>query len=266
MPATPNNQVLTQGLDSASDRAVFRQIADHLRSAIVSGRLAEGDQLPSEAQMIDHYGVTRMTVRQALNLLKGEGLAVAEHGRGVFVRRRPRVRRLGSDRFARRYREEGKAAFLAEVEATGAKPTVDELIVAEEPLPAEMAERLGLDPKEQAVVRRRRYLIDGYPVEFATSYIPASIASGTAIAEPNSGPGGIYARLEELGHRLDHYDEEVRARMPLPDESRRLSLPSGVPVFQLVRTAYDVDGRPVEVCDTVMSTDAYVLDYRLPAR
>jgi GntR family transcriptional regulator len=92
------------------------------------------------------------------------------------------------------------------------------------------------------------------------------LARGTAITEPNTGPGGIYARLEEMGHRLDHFDEEVRARMPTPDEAQALALPEGVPVFQLVRTAYDTDGMAVEVCDTVMSSDVYQLDYELPAR
>jgi GntR family transcriptional regulator len=257
-------EVLTEQLDPTSDRAVFRQIADHLRRAIASGRVAEGDQLPSETQLGEHYGVSRMTARHALDVLLSEGLIVKEHGRGVFVRRRPRVRRLGSDRFARRHREEGKAAFIAEVEGAGARPTVDEITVAEEAPTDDASALLGLDVGERVIVRRRRYLIDGHPVEFATSYIPASIARGTTIAEPDTGPGGIYRRLEELGHRLDHYDEEIRARMPAPDEARRLLLAPGVPVFHLVRTAWDADGRAVEVCDTVMSAASYVLDYRLP--
>ena len=81
-----------------------------------------------------------------------------------------------------------------------------------------------------------------------------------------AGPGGIYARLEELGHRLDRFDEEVRARMPSPDEVKLLRLASGVPVIHLIRTAYDTEGRAVEVCDTVMAADAYVLAYQLPAQ
>lgn len=89
------------------------------------------------------------------------------------------------------------------------------------------------------------------------------LAHNTPIAEPN--PGGIYARLEELGHRLDHFDEEIHARMPAPDEVRTLQLASGVPVIELTRTAYDTEGRAVEVCATVMAADAYVLAYQLPA-
>ncbi|MYX41347.1 UTRA domain-containing protein [Streptomyces sp. SID89] len=117
----------------------------------------------------------------------------------------------------------------------------------------------------RVLARRRRYLLDGRPVEFAASYLPLDIARGTQIAEPNPGPGGIYARLEELGHRLDHFEEEIRARMPSPDEVRTLRLASGVPVIHLIRTAFDTEGRAVEVCDTVMAADAYVLAYQLPA-
>jgi GntR family transcriptional regulator len=250
-------------LDPVSDRAVFRQIADQLRDAIERERLKEGERLPSEAQLIDHYGVARMTVRNAIHILQTEGLVVAEHGRGVFVRRHPPVRRLASDRFARRHRELGKAAFIAEAEQAGSKPDVDSIVVREERPSAEIVARLGTSRK--VLARRRRYLLDGRPVETATSYIPLDIARGTAIAEPNPGPGGIYARLEDLGHRLDHFDEEVRARMPVPNEAKALLLAPGVPVFHLVRTAYDTDNRPVEVCDTVMAADAYVLSYQLPA-
>jgi GntR family transcriptional regulator len=53
--------------------------------------------------------------------------------------------------------------------------------------------------------------------------------------------------------------------MPTPDEARVLALPPGVPVFRLVRTAFDADGRAVEVCDTIMASDAYLLAYDLPA-
>ncbi|MBD3007090.1 GntR family transcriptional regulator [Streptomyces sp. 5-10] len=250
-------------LDPTSDRAVFRQIADALREAIDKGRFREGDKLPSETELVDHFGVSRMTVRNALSLLQQEGLAVSEHGKGVFVRPRPPVRRLASDRFARRHRDQGKAAFTVEAEAAGSRPEVDSLEVKEERPSPDISARLGSPRK--VLARRRRYLLDGRPVEFATSYLPLDLARNTPIAQPNPGPGGIYARLEEMGHRLDHFDEEIRARMPSPAEVRTLQLASGVPVIHLVRTAYDGEGRAVEVCDTVMAADAYVLAYQLPA-
>lgn len=260
-----STQVLSQAIDPASDRAVYKQIADHLRAAIGRGSLAPGEQLPSEAQLMAHYGVARMTVRNALRLLQDEGRITAQHGRGVYVRARPPVRRLASDRFAARHRKEGKAAFTVEAEQAGAEPRVDMIRVTEERPPAEVADRLTLGSRDRAVVRSRRYLLDGRPVETAVSYVPADLARGTPIAEPNTGPGGIYARLEEQGHTLERFTEEVTARMPSPEESRTLSLPPGVPVFRLVRTAYDTDGRAVEVCDTIMAADAYLLAYELPA-
>jgi GntR family transcriptional regulator len=64
---------------------------------------------------------------------------------------------------------------------------------------------------------------------------------------------------------LERFTEEVHARMPTPDEARVLKLASGIPVFRLIRTAYDMDGRAVEICDTIMAADAYVLNYELPA-
>ncbi|ADI08264.1 regulatory protein KorSA [Streptomyces bingchenggensis BCW-1] len=250
-------------LDPTSDRAVFRQIADRLREAIDKGRFKEGDKLPSETELVEHFGVSRMTVRNALALLQQEGLAVSEHGKGVFVRPRPPVRRLASDRFARRHRDQGKSAFTVEAEAAGSRPEVDSLEVKEERPTQDIAARLGSPRK--VLARRRRYLLDGRPVEFATSYLPLDLARDTPIAQPNPGPGGIYARLEEMGHRLDHFDEEIRARMPSPAEVRTLHLASGVPVIHLIRTAFDAEGRAVEVCDTVMAADAYVLSYQLPA-
>jgi GntR family transcriptional regulator len=123
--------VLTAHIDPASDRAVYKQIADHLRDSIARGRLHEGEQLPSEAQLMEHYGVARMTVRNALRILLDEGITTAEHGRGVYVRSRPPVRRLASDRFAQRHRKEGKAAFLAESEQVAATPLVDMIEVSE---------------------------------------------------------------------------------------------------------------------------------------
>ncbi len=253
-------------LDRQSDRPPFRQIADHLRALIDSGQLQAGDRLPSESDLTGHYGVARMTARQAIQELRTEGRVVAEHGRGVFVRQPAPVRRLASDRFARKHRDAGQAAFLAEAEKAGVRPTVDQIEVTTAVPDESVRERLRLAEGDRVVVRSRRYLADDRPIEVAVSSLPLAIAEGTPITEPNTGPGGIYARLEDAGHTLDHFVEEVTARMPTTDERRRLKLPDGVPVLVVVRTAYDTAGVPVEVCDTVKSAPAYVLEYDFPAR
>ncbi|KRQ24607.1 hypothetical protein BKG82_13235 [Mycobacteroides chelonae] len=79
-------------IDRAEDTPPYRQIAYILRRAIASDQLRPGDQLPSEAKLIAHFGVARMTVRQAIQELRSEGLVVSEHGRGVFVRSMPPIR------------------------------------------------------------------------------------------------------------------------------------------------------------------------------
>ncbi len=253
-------------IDPTADRPVYLQIADRLREAIDSGTFGPGDQLPSERALMDQFLAARGTVRQAIAVVKAEGLVDIEHGRGAFVRRLPPVKRVAHDRFARRHREAGNAAYLAEMAADGRTASVEVLRVAPEEAPTNVAARLKLDPGATVLVRHRRYLADGYPMELATSFVPWELAKGTAMTQENPGPGGIYARLEETGHRLRRFVEEVTARMPTPEEARSLSIGSGVPVIAVARTAVDVDERPVEVCDTVMAADRYVLSYELPAR
>jgi GntR family transcriptional regulator len=252
-------------VDPMSDRPVFQQIADRLRADITAGRLSEGEQLPSERTLMETFGAARGTVRQAVATLREQGLIDTEHGRGAFVRRRPPTRRVAHDRFARANRERGKAAFMAEAEAEGVQPSVDSISVTTEVPPADVAAALGVKNGARVLVRRRRYLSDGEPVETATSYLPLDLAAGTPIADENPGPGGIYARLEESGHRLERFTEEVATRMPLPDELATLRMRPGTPIFTLRRTAYDREGRAVEVCDTVMAGDRFVLSYELPA-
>jgi GntR family transcriptional regulator len=231
--------------------------------AIEMRELPPGSQLPSESALVSQYGVSRVTARRALSVLVTDGLVNAEHGRGWFVRRQPPVRRLSSDRFARRH--EGKAAFTVDMEANQRAFKVDVLHVGQGPVTADAASRLSLQPGAEVAIRRRRYLVDGQPIEYATSYIPLDIASGTPILEPNPGPGGIYARMEDKGFAFERYEEEVTARMPTAEEAQALALPIASPVLHLVRTAV-ASGRSVEVCDTVMDAAAFVLSYSLPAR
>ena len=107
---------MARKIDPTSDRPIYKQIADELRERIVLGKLEPGEKLPSEADLVNEFGVAQGTVRQSLAVLRTEGLIVAEHGRGVFVRSRPKIRRVAHDRFLRAHREAGKAAFLVEAE------------------------------------------------------------------------------------------------------------------------------------------------------
>jgi GntR family transcriptional regulator len=255
---------MANGVDRSSDRPVYRQIADQLRTAITRGEFPPGAKLPSERVLMDRYQTSRVTVRQAIAVLGAEGLIDVEHGRGVFVRSRPPLRRLGRERLGRREREAGKGAFLSDAMAAGREASA-EVEVARGVAPPEVAERLHLSQGDQVLIRRRRMLADGQPVQLATSYLPLQLVEGTQIEQADTGTGGTYARLEELGHRLGRFQEDLSARMPLPDEARALRLGAGVPVIRVVRTAFDEQGAPVEVNEMVLAADRYELTYMLPA-
>jgi GntR family transcriptional regulator len=213
------------------------------------------------------HGTSQGTVRKAVALLRSEGWVVSESGRGVFVRRRQTVLRQGNDRFARKNRKgaRGRAAFDVEMGAHGLTPTTEVVVEGPVPAPAEIAALLGVEDGERVAVRRRRMLADGSPVQLATSYIPWDLAEGTPIVDEDSGPGGIYARIEEGGHRLKEFSEDIAARPAFPEEAAELELDSGMPVILLTRVAYDTDGRAVEVCDCVMAADRWRLNYKFPA-
>lgn len=253
-----------QSIDRASDRPTYKQIADHLRALIAEGKVPPGEALPSESALMAQYGTARGTVRQAINVLKAEGLIQVEHGRGSFVRTSPPSTRLGLERFARRGRERGQPS-VAELQDEERQATAEILGLGRGAAPPEIAARLGLADGAPVLIRRERHLADDKPVELATSYVPWGLAKGTAMVRRDPGPGGIYARLEEGGHGLKRFSEDVASRMPTPAEAQLLELRSGVPVFRLLRTAYDTEGEPVEVCDTVMAADRYILSYELPA-
>lgn len=256
-------------LDRSSDRAIYRQIADDLRTDITAGVHGPGDRLPSESDLVTRYGVNRRTVQHAFALLIAEGLVYSEHGSGRFVQGRPPVRRLASDRFARRHRRAGKAAFTVEMEQAGRAydpvTDVEILDLRTGPAPEPIGARLGLGPEDRVLIRARRYVVEGLPLQVATSYVPLDLAEGTAIMTVDTGPGGIYARIEETGHRLTRITEDLAVEVAAEPVQRLLRLPVGAPVIHLVRTAFAVE-RAVEVCDTYLNATAFELSYELPAR
>jgi len=259
--------MVTDHLDRVGSVPLYAQIADALRADIRSGLYSPGVALPSERKLMDRFGVTRATIRNALAQLRFEGLLTIERGAGAFVRMPSPVRRIvGPDRFLRRDRAKGQAAYLAEMEREERRPEVEIIEVARVKVPGDLAELMSLDADAEVVRRHRRYLASGEPLELATSYIPWTLAKGTAIAKRDTGPGGIYARLEEKGHRIEAYEEQITARMPTPEERVQLQIPEGVPVFRIIRRAFDTNRQVLELCDTIMPADRYVLTYPFEAR
>jgi GntR family transcriptional regulator len=241
----------------------YQRIAAELRAAVEAGRYGPGDRLPGENDLMAEYGVARMTARQALGVLQAEGVAEARKGAGVFVRDFRPIRRRGIERLARTQWGEGRSVWSADI--GDRELVVDAVEVTEEPVPAAVAAVMGLGEDANVCVRRRRFVLEGKPVLLSTSYLPAELVAGTPVTQADTGPGGTYARLAELGRGPVRFREEIRSRMPGQDEAERLALPAGVPVVLIARTAFDADGQVVEVNQMVLDSSAYVLEYDFEA-
>lgn len=242
---------------------VYREIADALRSAIDSGELSDGDRIPGENELMKRHGVARATARQALSVLINEGIAVAVRGSGVYVRAfRPLVRH-GRARLSRDLWGAGRSIW--EADAVERPFATDSVTVAELLAPAHVARALGLGTDEPVVARRRRYRLDGRPMQLAISYLPSALVSGTPVTREDTGPGGIYARLAELGCAPAHFTEEIRVRMPSPDERAQLALAPGTPVLHVMRVALTAGHKAVELNEMTLDGSAYVLRYDFEA-
>lgn len=151
------------------------------------------------------------------------------------------------------------------VDVVNGEPEVQGLRVERVPVDEVIAKRLGIEAGEPVVRRSRHYVLNEKPVMSATSYIPADLADGTQIAEGDTGPGGIYARLKDLGYAPKHLPEEVRSRMPWTSEKELLQMLPGTPVIEITRCAIEEGGRVVEVNVMVLDASNYVLEYIVTA-
>ncbi|MET9951627.1 GntR family transcriptional regulator [Streptomyces sp. NPDC006339] len=252
--------------DQESDRRPkYQRIADELRSAIQSGTFTPGDRLPGENDLMATYDVARMTARQALSVLRDEGLTEARKGAGVFVRSFRPLRRRGIPRLAHDRWGDGRSVWSADIGERSL--VVDQIeVTPETPAGPRVARVLGLgSPDDPVCVRSRRFVLDEKPVLLSVSYLPAGLAEGTAITEPDTGPGGTYARLAERGHRPARFREEIRCRMPTAEESVRLDLGFGTPVILISRTAVTEAGVAVELNEMTLDSASYVLEYDFDA-
>lgn len=243
----------------ASELPLYERIADVVRAAIESGQLGPGARVPGENELMRRYGVHRVTARDALGLLRNSGLVEAVPKVGTFVRRFAPIYRFGSRRLRKERWTSGRTIQTAELGDRAL--AVDMISVEHVTADDRLAHLLEVEPGAALLRRSRRYLVDDKPVQAAVSHLLASVVTGSRITEEDTGPGGTYARLEELGYGPVRWVEELAVRMPTPDETRLLGLGPGTPIVTITRVAYTADDRPIEVNDMTFDASAYVFVY-----
>ncbi|MFD8544938.1 GntR family transcriptional regulator [Streptomyces sp. NPDC059649] len=256
--------------------AAYERIADQLRQSIRAGRLRPGDRLPAESRLAEEFGRSVPTVRDALRVLRDEGLIEKQHGRGNFVRRprtttvRTNLRHQWEKDRARRPLEERARTGATEHE-TGLH--VDDLIFhaayRETPADGDLAAAFGLPEGTPLLARsyRTRCAAESAPFSLVTSYLVRELIAENpdlldAANEP--WPGGSQAQLATVGIEVDRIEERVTARPPTPEEAEELELPPGTSVLVLRKTSIDTRDRIVDVSHVVLPGDRTEMLFTTP--
>ncbi|QFZ74047.1 UTRA domain-containing protein [Streptomyces fagopyri] len=246
---------------SYQGRPAYVQVADDIRQQITDGTLQAGDRIPSEAELMEDYGVSRIVIRNAMEVVQNEGLVIKQQGRGTFVReQRPLRRRVLGDLYGKRptgspmKRATESEGRRSEWEYQSRRTMATKAI----------ADRLALEPGAPVTRTTYRFFADDEPIMLSTSHEPLEITEGTPVEQPEGGTiTGVVPRMDSLGLHITHVTEDVNARAPRPYESEALQIGPGVPVMAITRTYY-VNDRPVETADIIVAADRYTLTYHVP--
>ncbi|WP_224392831.1 GntR family transcriptional regulator [Pseudonocardia sp. ICBG1293] len=241
----------------------WQAIAADLRRQLDAGEYQAGSWLPPRRDLMDLYGAADRTIARALHQLRDDGYLIARSTAGWIVRGQRSVVRSTRNRLSRNERSAGRGAFVTDCHAAGLIPTVRNEVRVEASTEA-VADALHIEHGAPVCVRDRVMAADNEVLQLATSYLPRNITKGTQIEDDNSGPGGIYARLEELGYELSSYTERVSIGRADEQEAKQMNISPGEPVYRLWRTAWSSE-TPVEVNNITITGNRYELVYELPA-
>ncbi|OZM83606.1 GntR family transcriptional regulator [Pseudonocardia sp. MH-G8] len=247
----------------------YRDLADALRAGITAGDYPPGSTLPKQEDLAARHGVNIHTVRKAVSVLEAEGLVTPIRRRGTVVRPRPRMKRIGIDRYAKSKWKFGVVAFAADREASGRewKPGDQTNTVQKVQADEAIATALSIEPGTW-VYERARLVKDGdAPTHTLTSYYRPEDVDGTPLVDPSPGPatrGGGFAVLTVQGLEPDRITETIHARMPTQDEAEVLALPAGEPVMVLERRTVTADGRAIEFARGVHAASRFAWTYTFP--
>ncbi|MER6997271.1 GntR family transcriptional regulator [Streptomyces sp. NPDC000410] len=214
---------------------LWYQVSQSLRASILGRRPHDPLRLPTEEQLAAHYGVSVLTMRQALKELEAEGLISRHRRRGTFIE--PGARRGAPRR------------LLGSIDAIVAQQSGERTTVLDHgrsPVPGELAEYF---PGEDEVVMYRRLRHDGEsgePTNWAENAVRPDVAARLEVTDLERWPMTKVLR-DAVGVRISRITDTVEARLADPETAELLQVPLLSPILHYTGVTYDEDGRVVDV-------------------
>lgn len=221
------------------------QITEALTLQIQRGELKAGESFPSERELAELYGVSRMTVRQAVQRLRHEGLIYHERGVGTFVSSRKidvHTRNL--------------SGFSDEMRSLGLKPSSHVLQLKCELANEEVARDLNLEADEKVFHLERLRLADDEPMAFEITYLPENLCPELDKADLTK--NSLYQILvENYNLQMHHAAESLEAVAATPFVAKQLGIKTGAPVLVVHRVVFSESNQPMESARTTYRADRY---------
>ncbi|MFE3517614.1 GntR family transcriptional regulator [Streptomyces sp. NPDC059166] len=246
-----DSAALGLGVDRTSPVPLYHQLAQQLQAAIEQGRLAPGSLLGNELELAASLGLSRPTVRQAIQSLVDKGLMVRRRGVGTQVVH-SRIRRPLE-----------LSSLYDDLEAAGRAPATRVLRNVVEPAAPEAAAALGVAVgAEVHRVDRVRYARDE-PVALLRNHLPAGLLD---LSTERLESTGLYRMMRGAGITLHSARQTVGARAATPQEGELLAEPEGAPLLTMERVTFDDGGRPVEFGSHVYRASRHSFEFQLLVR
>jgi GntR family transcriptional regulator len=223
-----------------------------LQEDIARGALAPGAALPGELRLAEDYGVSRVTIRRALEALEAQGVVERRAGSGTVVRARPGDGvRLAGD----------LATLMPQLVEMGQTTEARLIDFSYTRAAAPVARALGLEAEGRVQRAVRVRLIEGTPFSHLTTHVPADIAANYSEADLATTP--LLRLMERGGVRIGRAEQEVSATLAAPQVAEALEVEVGAPLISLTRLVRDEAGRGVEHLSALYRPDRFRLRMEL---
>jgi GntR family transcriptional regulator len=235
---------LVGNLNEQNRAPLYQQLQRALRDAIEDSRLAPEEALPPERELAEEFGISRITVRKALDALVSEGMLTRRQGAGTFVTAR------GETRVEKSFAT--LSSFTEDMLSRGRKPESVWLSRSAGTVTPEEALTLGLSPGSVVYRFNRIRDADSEPMALEYSTVPGfCLESEMAVGE------SLYEALDARSVRPDRALQRLRAILFTGERAKLMGLEDGAPGLLIERRGFLKDGRPVEVTKSYYRGDAY---------